>query len=274
MHRELNQAAELLWQRLEPLLPLLTIEVVDECASTNALLLERARRGDAAPALLVARQQTAGRGRQGRAWLSEPDAALLMSLAVPLAPARVDGWVGLSLAVGVAIADALDPDGRRIALKWPNDLWLREATAAPGRGRKLAGILIETVNAGARRVAVIGIGINVEARALGDAEAYGSGYAALQEIDAGATPASALQALLPPLVAALRRFEAEGFAAFQAVYAARDLLRGVAVTAVGALAGTAEGVDAEGHLLLRDADRHLHRVGSGEVSLRPAVETR
>lgn len=275
MSRELNQAAEALWQRLEPLLPLLTIEVVDECASTNTLLMERARRGDVAPALLVARQQTAGRGRQGRAWHSEPDAALLMSLALPLAPARPEGWEGLSLAVGAAIADALDPDRARIALKWPNDLWLRDEPARPGQGRKLAGILIETVNAGAARIGVIGIGLNVKLR--GDAvplTAYSSGHAALQEFDAAATPASALLRLLPPLLADLRRFEAEGLAPFLDRYAARDLLRGLAVSAGQALNGRAEGIDSAGQLLLRDANGTLHRIGSGEVSVRPVEESR
>jgi BirA family biotin operon repressor/biotin-[acetyl-CoA-carboxylase] ligase len=270
----LNRAAERLWQPLAPQWPGLTIEVVAECVSTNTVLMERARRGLAEPALLVARQQTAGRGRQGRAWLSEPDAALLMSLALPLARADAEGWQGLSLAIGVALADALDPAGSRIGLKWPNDLWLRDATARPGQGRKLAGILIETVNAGAAPVAVIGVGINVRTpSAAPPAEAFRSGRAALQELDAEATPASALQAVLPPLLAALLRFETAGLAPFLAAYAARDLLRGMAVTAGEALAGIAEGIDAQGRLLLRDAHGAVQRIGSGEVSVRRIEET-
>ena len=106
-------------------------ERVAETGSTNADLLARVRAAAASgatasrPCLLVAERQTAGRGRHGRAWHATPDASLTFSLAWPLAPRRLSG---LSLAVGVALAEALDPragDALRIGLKWPNDLWLR-----------------------------------------------------------------------------------------------------------------------------------------------------
>ena len=129
----LHWGAETLWQQLEPLLPGLSVEVVARTSSTNTQLLERARvarepEGDSAfvqvrrsiesgafgrraadiqPCLLVAEHQTAGRGRLGRSWKSVPGASLTFSLALPL---RMADWSGLSLAVGVAIADALEPD--------------------------------------------------------------------------------------------------------------------------------------------------------------------
>ena len=165
----LNWGAEALWLALEPLLPGLSVEVVAKMGSTNTELLARARQSPAdalKPALLVAEQQTAGRGRQGKAWQSAAGASLTFSLALPLVLAD---WSGLSLAVGLALAEALDPvqpnaggATPRLGLKWPNDLILLDAHGqAPHIGRKLGGILIETVQAGNQRIAVIGIGLNI-----------------------------------------------------------------------------------------------------------------
>ena len=264
----LTAHAEALWLQLEPLLPGLSVEVLPQCASTNTTLLERARGGDTAPCLLVAEAQTQGRGRLGRSWTSKPGASLTFSLALPYAPLD---WSGLSLAVGLCLADALDPRGQRIALKWPNDLWLRDG---PGRGRKLGGILIETVVVAGQRVAVIGIGINVLAQS--DA-GLTHGLATLHELDTGVTTASALVAVAAPLLHMLRGFEHEGFAPLAARYAVRDLLRGqhVLTTRAGVPEGVAEGVDAQGALLVRagvGADS-LHRISSGEVSIRLQATT-
>jgi BirA family biotin operon repressor/biotin-[acetyl-CoA-carboxylase] ligase len=263
--------AEPLWQRLEPLLPGLSVEVIARLESTNTELIERARNaggrrsGDTQPCLLVAEHQTGGRGRQGRDWLASAGASLTFSLALPLAPAS---WSGLSLAVGVALAEALDPpvDGQppRIGLKWPNDLWLWEG---PGQGRKLGGILIETVAVGTRRLAVVGIGLNVLPQV---ADGLSQGFACLQEIDHGAYAPQVLATLALPLVLALQRFEAEGLAPFLQAYARRDVLAGQAVHTLGIeppVAGVAEGIDATGALRVRDA-AGLHSIVAGEVSIR------
>lgn len=259
----LASVAEGLWQALEPLLPGLSVEVLPSCVSTNTTLLDRARAGDIAPCLLVAESQTQGRGRLGRSWLSVPGASLTFSLALPLAPAD---WMGLSLAIGVAVAEALDNSGQRIALKWPNDLWLRDA---PGAGRKLGGILIETMAAQGQRIAVIGIGINVLPQA---GAGLSHGLAALQEIDTEASVTRALRAVALPLVDTLQRFETQGFAPFVPLYAKRDLLLARAVTTTLATVpdGTAEGVDAQGALLVRSGSGALHAITSGEVSVRLA----
>jgi BirA family biotin operon repressor/biotin-[acetyl-CoA-carboxylase] ligase len=132
----LRWPVEDLWERLEPQLPGLSVEVLAEVDSTNTRLLERARQGDTAACLLVAERQHAGRGRQGRAWQSAPGASLTFSLGLPLSPQR---WGGLSLAVGVALAEALHP---LLRIKWPNDLWTLDDHGAPAG--KLGGILIET----------------------------------------------------------------------------------------------------------------------------------
>ncbi|MFM2065098.1 MAG: hypothetical protein RLZZ584_7 [Pseudomonadota bacterium] len=278
--------AEDLWLASRALVEGLSIELLPEAGSTNADALARLRSGDAGPGLIVAERQTAGRGRLGRPWWSAPGASLTFSLALPLAPAD---WGGLSLAVGLAVAEALDPlrDGQapRIGLKWPNDLWLLDGE------RKLAGILIETAalpaglpapvvwpgqaaSAGARHT-VIGIGVNIAARpdaATGDRRTFGSGYAGLQEIDTALDAPAALARLLPGLLHTLRRFEQQGWAPLRPAYARRDLLAGRTVQA-GDLRGRAAGVDAQGALLLDVAapgePARLQPVLAGDVSVRP-----
>ncbi|MEW6704716.1 MAG: biotin--[acetyl-CoA-carboxylase] ligase [Pseudomonadota bacterium] len=291
--RHLEWGAEQLWQALVPLLPGLSVEVVARCESTNTQLLDRARRlsgrrdapisgpgefdplvdaagtepapygrraGDTQPCLLVAEHQSRGRGRMGRLWQSSAGASLTFSLGLPLAP---NDWSGLSLAVGVALAEALDPAGGRIGLKWPNDLWLIDG---PGRGRKLGGVLIETVAVGARRMVVVGVGLNVLPQPTRD---LSSGYACLQELAPGVSAPEALHRVAAPLASTLKAFEREGFAGFAARYAARDVLAGqpVVTTAPELPEGTAEGVGPDGALQLRVGET-LHSLSSGDVSVR------
>jgi len=252
------------------------IERVEETASTNTDLLTWVRESPAesvlAPRALVAERQTAGRGRLGRSWEATPGASLTFSLAWPFA-AGIE-LSGLSLAVGVALAETLDPHPGAplgIGLKWPNDLWLVGAAEA---GRKLAGVLIETAPRGAGRVAVIGIGINLlEQRVEGAA----TGAAWLAEIDAAAAaePRVLLDRLTMALAAALHRFERNGFAAFAADFARRDLLRGRTVRCAAAgtsgREGIASGISADGELLLR-TPVGIVPIDSGEVSVRPIVD--
>ena len=262
--QHLHGAAEALWQQLEPLLPGLNVEVVARADSTNTRLLERARRtGDVQPCLLVAEHQTAGRGRLGRHWFASAGASLTFSLALPMAPRE---WSGLSLAVGLALADALEPPTAatpRIVLKWPNDLWLRDT---PGAGRKLGGILIETVSVGGQRLCVVGVGLNVMPQ---PDHGPSAASACLQEVMADISAPAALARVAEPLVRGLLRFQQHGFAPLSAGYARRDLLlnQPVSTTAPGLPLGVADGVDAHGGLRLR-AGAAVHTVVSGEVSVR------
>ena len=252
-HRHLHWGAEPLWQELDALLPGISVEIVASADSTNTRLLERARQSsghrhapvttpgqldggeapgtptphgrrndDTRPCLLVAEVQTSGRGRQGRVWHSSAGLSLTFSLALPLNPPE---WSGLSLAVGVALAEALDPlaadAAPRIGLKWPNDLWLLEG---PGRGRKLGGVLIETVAVGERRMAVVGIGLNLLPQP--NTQELNSGFASLQELHNDIDAPAALKRVAAPLARTLKRFEREGLAPFLAGYRRRDLLIG------------------------------------------------
>ena len=273
--------AEALWQALVPLLPGLSIEVVQTLGSTNSELTDRLRNaartqggrrgGDLSPQLLVAIDQTAGRGRLGRHWHSTPGSSLTFSLALPL---QRSDWSGLSLAVGLAVVEALDPQGQRLGLKWPNDLMLLadgdDSTPDKGRGmgRKLGGILIESVPAGEQRAAVIGIGVNVEPQPVAEADYE---IAALTEIWPEATPQDALARIGAPLVQALLAFERDGFAPLQDAYARRDVLRGQRVKTTDAAMpeGVADGVDGDGALKVTRGGQ-TRRVVSGEVSVRLA----
>jgi len=290
----MHWGAEALWEQLVPLLPGLSVEVVRSVPSTNTALLARARVSpvvevtdgdvqvrrsiesgafgrravDVAPCLLIAEHQTAGRGRQGRSWQSAAGASLTFSLGVPLS---VADWSGLSLAVGVALCEAIEtsrtPESTapRLGLKWPNDLWL----GAPGEGgRKLGGLLIETVAAGAQRLAVIGVGINIEPFA---ADWLTTGFACAQELDPAITAPTLMTRVALPLVQAMRLFSEAGFGAFEARFAARDLLVGKTVTTTSPdiPEGVAQGVSAHGALRIANASG-VHEVSSGEISVRVA----
>jgi BirA family transcriptional regulator, biotin operon repressor / biotin---[acetyl-CoA-carboxylase] ligase len=246
-----------------PLLQGLAVEVVDEIDSTSSELMRRAREGRAQPVLLVARRQTAGRGRMGRAWQSAQDAgepaSLTFSLGLPLMPRD---WSGLSLAVGVSVAESLDPSNEvRIALKWPNDLWVED--------RKLGGILIETAlpqDGTAERYLVIGIGINIGAR-----EATGMSIppAWIAQWRPDATAPQLLREIVPPLVAHVLLFGERGFVPFAERFAARDILRGRELQLSDGTAGRGAGVGWGGELLVQTPDG-MKTITSAEVSVRPA----
>jgi BirA family biotin operon repressor/biotin-[acetyl-CoA-carboxylase] ligase len=252
-----NWPGEAIWQAVSPLLPGFTVEILPEIDSSNTELMRRARAGRMEPTLLVAERQTAGRGRLGRGWSSRPGESLTFSLGLPLAP---QDWSGLSLAVGVALAESLDP---RVELKWPNDLWLAD--------RKLAGILIETASfgegTGALRYAVVGVGINIGPP---DAAGLSTPPAWAQEVLPGVTAGEILRRVAQPLVHAVKAFEALGFAPFQARFNSRDALRDRAVTLSDGTPGTAHGTTERGALLVHTATGMVP-ITSSEVSVRPAT---
>jgi BirA family biotin operon repressor/biotin-[acetyl-CoA-carboxylase] ligase len=158
--------------------------------------------------------------------------------------------------VGLAVVQSLHP---ALKLKWPNDVWLED--------RKLAGILIETTSIGAVRYAVIGIGVNLLARA---ADGLRTPPAALVEVVPQAQAPSALEAIALPLVRAVQAFEASGFGDLRSAFHARDLLYGREVVCTDGTTGTARGVDASGALLVHTASG-LQKISSAEVSVRPVL---
>ena len=294
LHAPIRWPAESLWEAIAPDLPGFTVEVLPSIDSTNSELMRRFR-GNAAtppqgePILLVAEQQTAGRGRLGRQWASARGASLMFSLGLPLAPAD---WSGLSLAVGVSLADSLEcdlpdaPQRPRIGLKWPNDLWL----TTPHGERKLGGILIETAPwpdtaaapAGTLRFVVIGVGINITPVAL---EAGSAAPAVppgclrdLQDLPHlpgnawAADAAQTLQRVVPPLVQAVQAFAQFGFAPFQSRFARRDVLADRLVQLSSGSQGTAHGVSERGALRFYGAGG-MQDITSAEISVRAAAQT-
>ena len=270
--------AEAIWEAVEPVLPGFTVEVLPEIDSTNSELMRRFKGGlgmapQLEPVLLVAEQQSAGRGRLGRSWQSRRGDSLTFSLGLPLAPAD---WSGLSLAVGISVAESLDPPQAgqvrhagqpRIGLKWPNDLWLSTLEGE----RKLGGILVETANWDGLRYVVIGVGINIRPVPLADLAPASPAPVApggLQSLDAGLDAASALERIVPALVQALQAFGQFGFEPFQARFAARDVLAGRVVQLTGGTQGTAHGVADNGALRVLTASGMVE-VSSSEVSVRP-----
>jgi BirA family biotin operon repressor/biotin-[acetyl-CoA-carboxylase] ligase len=243
---------------------LASLDVLFETDSTNAVALREPAPARGTRAWLAERQ-TAGRGRRGRRWASPLAAHVYLSLS-----RRFDGGVaalqGLSLAVGVAAADALHALGYAgVQLKWPNDL--------VADGRKLGGILVEIggESGGPMRV-VVGLGLNVAMPA-----------ASARDIDqpwcdlASLSPAPPSRqdvcvALLEALLPMLARFEREGLAAYLEGWARHDVLAGKRVQlhlGERVVEGVALGIAADGALRLREADGE-RRHHAGEASLRAA----
>lgn len=237
--------------------------VVQRCASTNAALLAERL---AHPVLLAANVQSAGRGRRGRRWHSPAGSGALFSLALPMRrPAGALG--GLSIVAGLATVRALRSLGAdEAALKWPNDLLVR--------GAKLGGILVQTRAQGPGSAAVVGVGIN-HVSVDGLATRLGRGVAALDQL---LRPLPARNAIISTvareLLAALRAFDAEGFAPFRGdwdklhAFAGKTLRVRLADGRV--LAGVAAGLADDGALQLRTR-AGLRTVRNGRVMLaRPA----
>lgn len=271
MTQPIHWNAEALWQAIAPQLPGFSVEVLPSIGSSNTELMRRAREGQTDPVLLIAEQQTAGRGRLGRNWISGVGDSLMFSLGMPLAPRD---WSGLSLAVGVSVAESLQPQlpaagsaVPKIGIKWPNDLWLEG-------DRKLAGILIETASfvgshqhdVHAPRHVVIGVGINVRPR---PGEGMRTPPACLQELDPALDAPTALACILPALVNEVQGFAHGGFAPLMERFARRDLLAGREVVLSDGSSGLAQGVGADGGFLVRTA-AGLQAVTSSEISVRPA----
>lgn len=242
------------------------LEIRDVVDSTNSALLERAAAGAPGGAVLVAEWQPGGRGRLGRAWHAGVGEALTFSLLWRFARGAA-ALSGLSLAVGVALAHALEDEGARaIGLKWPNDvLW---------RGRKLAGILVELAgDALGPTAAVVGIGVNVR---LSEATRTRIGQPAADLDEAcGAAPdrSRLLARVLVELDRALRTFAEVGFVQQRAEWLRRHAHQGKRVTLVlpdgTRQSGRAGGVAEDGSFLLatRSGVKRFH---SGEITLRAA----
>ena len=266
------------------------VRVVNKIDSTNRALTAWAAVGSddhgqpvADGSVLIARSQTAGRGRLGRRWIAPVDSALLMSVLVSTSKLALDSWPLVSFAMGMAVLDALEAsDGpgatSGFGLKWPNDVIIDDGTSPTGY-RKLAGILAESSMSGIDTGhVVVGVGVNLIRPA---------------ELDPALGP-EAIPTWLNEHVALpdsetftaqiLRRFEtyvhllSRSSVSFLELYRPRCRTLHAQVTAdLGdrQLHGIATGIDALGRLIITDPENNVHILSAGDVHhLRPRTLAR
>jgi BirA family transcriptional regulator, biotin operon repressor / biotin---[acetyl-CoA-carboxylase] ligase len=235
------------------------LSVHDTLPSTNAEALTLARGGERGPLWIVARQQSAGRGRRGNAWVSPPGnlyATLLLTDPAPPECAPQLSFVAV-LALHDAIAARAPALGKALTLKWPNDLLCGRA--------KLAGILIEGERADEALAVAIGIGVNCISHPAQTSypatDLKGEGV-----LTDAATLFEALTTSLAQRLAAWRR--GAGFAAIRADWMARAAGMGGDMRARlpdREIVGRGEGLDAHGRLLLRLPDGSVQAIAAGDV---------
>lgn len=238
--------------------------ILDQVGSTNREAFQRAEAGEVGPLWIMARRQTAGRGRSGRQWASEPGnlyASLLVRLAC--SPTVVPQ---LSLLAGVAVVDAIGmaagstPAGLR--LKWPNDVLIGQA--------KCAGILAESISGHDAVIAVIGAGINLAWHPTD----LGRAATNLSEHGLQVAP----DAMLGLLAAAVQHWLAvwecgNGFARVRAAWLERAGPVGESCsvnTGAERIAGLFVGLDSGGALLMQDKEGRQRSIIFGDVMLATA----
>ncbi|MFP3497230.1 bifunctional biotin--[acetyl-CoA-carboxylase] ligase/biotin operon repressor BirA [Pseudomonas sp. SIMBA_059] len=237
------------------------VYISDSVDSTNAEALRLVDAGSAAPFLVLAEQQTAGRGRRGRKWVSPYAQNLYYSLVL-----RIEGGLrqleGLSLVVGLAVMQALREAGvQRAALKWPNDVLVED--------KKIAGILLELVGDPADIChVVLGIGINVNMQKAADVDQQWTSV----QLEAGSSvDRNHLVARLGlQLQGYLDRHKSLGFSALQEEWEQNHLWQGRAVSliaGVNQIDGVVLGIDRQGALRL-SVDGVEKTYSGGELSLR------
>jgi BirA family transcriptional regulator, biotin operon repressor / biotin---[acetyl-CoA-carboxylase] ligase len=243
------------------------LDIRQTIGSTNAEAMARIVAGSGAGYVCTAEQQTAGRGRRGRQWVSPYARNLYLSVVWEYNQGAAV-LEGMSLACGVAVARALAACGLPpVQLKWPNDVLYQ--------GAKLGGILLEMTGdaAGVCQV-VVGIGLNV-AMPQQQAGAIDQAWTDIATASGGSYPGRnvVLGSLLSELLPMLAGFEAGGFGPWREEWMALDAYADTAVViSSGAqqMAGIARGVDGCGALQLETAASGMQSVFGGEITLRPA----
>jgi BirA family biotin operon repressor/biotin-[acetyl-CoA-carboxylase] ligase len=242
-----------------------SLEILETVGSTNAEAMRRTEQVTATGLVCTAEQQTAGRGRRGRQWISPFARNIYLSLVWEFHQG-VAALEGLSLAVGVAVARALATCGiGPVQLKWPNDVLFD--------GSKLGGILLEMTGdaAGACQV-VVGVGLNVSMPPA-SAAAIDQAWTDIETISGGEHPGrnALLAAMLNELLPLVAGFENRGFAHWRQDWQTLDAFSGANVvlnTGGAQVAGVARGVDERGALQL-ETTTGVQSVFGGEISMRP-----
>jgi BirA family biotin operon repressor/biotin-[acetyl-CoA-carboxylase] ligase len=221
-----------------------SLELKASTESTNDDARKASLAGAVDGHVIVADMQTRGRGARGRAWISPPGSDLYFSILADV-PVRSEQLPPLTLAVGLAVSDALDaflPENTRSQVKWPNDVWIDR--------KKCAGILIEASSQGERILPlVIGIGVNVKRTDFPGGLDTDPTSLALSG-GRSSSRAELLAALLAHVERWVDRFIAEGTAPVVAALEQRLAMRGESASC-DEVEGTVEGVAASGALRMR-----------------------
>ncbi|MGO1694054.1 MAG: biotin--[acetyl-CoA-carboxylase] ligase [Marinobacter sp.] len=239
----------------------ISLGVLDQVDSTNAEILRQIDSGATGVPVAIADGQTMGRGRRGRTWRSPPGENLYLSVGLTF-HGGFSVLDGLSLVLGVAVADTLESLGvSGVRLKWPNDIFLPEG--------KLGGVLVELqgeLQEGVVQV-VAGIGINVHMSRADDVDQPWSSLARHSPEHSWSRNQIA-SALIASLLESATIFAEKGFAAFRESWQARDLFSGQHIVArEGEVAGVGCGIDEQGNYLV-ETEAGVVSIRAGEVSLR------
>lgn len=235
------------------------VRVHETCASTNDLALDAVKTEAKTGIVFLTREQTRGRGRRGNAWTAAPGECLMCSVLLRY-PAQAPSPHGLSLAVGLAVADTTEqrvPQHRQVRLKWPNDVYVDH--------HKLAGILIESKAdpTGALGI-VIGIGLNVSTSAFPPELRHATSLKLL------GAPQEDLESLLVDLLKHLEKrvsqWVTSGLTALSRQVAALDYLFGKQFLIDGQSA-VGRGIDELGQLIVELPDGQLKTYASAHIEL-------
>lgn len=246
-----------------------TLEIFQTIDSTNKYARDIAEKNPASGAVVLAEQQSAGRGRLGKSWVSPFAANIYLSIVWDF-ERGAQALQGLSLAVGVAVKRALTRSGvPEVQLKWPNDIYVRQ--------KKLGGILLEMIGDPVGQCSVIiGVGLNVSMPAKSGADIEQEWTDVTSELlhsSADIRPSRNQLAadLISEIVQLLTDFESRGFEAYRDEWQTADAFFGqtaVISTPKQSIAGVVKGVDSNGALRLQLADGKIESFIGGELSLR------
>ena len=234
------------------------LEVFDTISSTNDYLLRKEKNKDKDIKICIAEEQTKGRGRRGKSWISPKFKNIYFSLNSYL---KKEDLSGLSIAVALSVSKVLTKINVMSLIKWPNDLLVRN--------KKICGILIETAKVGELTKVVIGIGINVnmEYSELIDQEWTSIKLEKKQSVDRN----SIITEMINQLCITLNKFEQEEFDYFLKKFTSLDLLKDKEFTLKDKPNETfiGKGIDNKGLLIAQNLkDQRIVKFSSGEVSLK------
>jgi BirA family biotin operon repressor/biotin-[acetyl-CoA-carboxylase] ligase len=242
-----------------------TIITLDQVDSTNSEASRQLASGSRTPLVILAREQTQGRGRRGRVWHSPPAGNLYSTFVFrpKLEPARLQDftlWMGLNVCELIANFCAVEP-----GMKWPNDVYFN--------GRKAGGMLTEArIDADEVHDLVFGLGLNLNARSTDLPKELQKSAISLSEAAGSPLDVNRFAAALigRVLTACNRFFEGDYRDKFAELWQRFDVLRGQPVSVTQgdrSVAGTATGIDDEGSLIVRTTAGRTERFRAGEVTL-------